>query len=110
MCLLRRLAAIEAGRGRDGNAGGGSAPLQGDRDGACRDCDAISQAPAPFDATPRGFIGPQLLATIMFDQFGQHIPLNRQSTRFKCEGIDLSTRTLPDQVGHVTFAAKRSST
>lgn len=42
----------------------------------------------------------------MFDKFGQHMPLNRQSTRFKCEGIDLSTQTLADQVGHVTFAVK----
>lgn len=29
----------------------------------CRDCEKISQPPAPFHATPRGFIGPQLLAT-----------------------------------------------
>lgn len=72
----------------------------------CRDCEAISQAPAPFHATPRGFIGPNLLATIVFDKFGQHIPLNRQSTRFKCERIDLSTQTLADQVGHVAFALK----
>ena len=56
----------------------------------CRDCEAISQAPAPFHATPRGFLGPHLLATIVFDKFGQHIPLNRQSTRFQCEGIALS--------------------
>ena len=73
---------------------------------SCRDCEAISQAPAPFHTTPRGFIGPNLLATIVFDKFGQHIPLNRQSTRFKCEGIDLSTQTLADQVGHVAFALK----
>ena len=33
----------------------------------CRDCEKISQPPAPFHATPRGFIGPQLLATILFD-------------------------------------------
>src|SRR6185312_4027553 len=31
----------------------------------CRDCEKISQPPAPFHATPRGFIGPQLLATIL---------------------------------------------
>jgi transposase len=72
----------------------------------CRDCEAISQSPAPFHATPRGFLGPNLLATIVFDKFGQHIPLNRQSTRFKCEGIELSTQTLADQVGHVSFALK----
>jgi transposase len=52
----------------------------------CRDCGQVSQPPAPFHATPRGFIGPQLLATILFDKFGMHIPLNRQSTRLKCEG------------------------
>ncbi|ASY73942.1 Mobile element protein (plasmid) [Sinorhizobium fredii CCBAU 83666] len=50
----------------------------------CRDCEAISQPPAPFHATPRGFIGPHLLATILFDNFRMHSPLNRQSTRFKC--------------------------
>jgi transposase len=70
----------------------------------CRDCGQVSQAPAPFHATPRGFIGPQLLATILFDKFGMHIPLNRQSSRFKCEGIDMPVTTLADQVGHGTFA------
>ncbi|AAB92454.1 putative transposase number 3 for insertion sequence NGRIS-16a [Sinorhizobium fredii NGR234] len=70
----------------------------------CRDCEAISQTPAPFHATPRGFIGPNLLATILFDKFGMHSPLNRQSARFKCEGIDLSTSTLADQVGYATAA------
>src|SRR6201987_5520352 len=70
----------------------------------CRDCEKISQPPAPFHATPRGFIGPQLLATILFDKFGMHIPLNRQSARLKCEGIDLPLSTLADQVGHGTFA------
>lgn len=71
---------------------------------SCRDCEAISQAPAPFHVTPRGFIGPQLMATILFDKFGMHNPLNRQSARFKCEGIDLSTSTLADQVGLGTSA------
>lgn len=70
----------------------------------CRDCEKISQPPAPFHVTPRGFIGPNLLATLLFDKFGMHIPLNRQSTRFKCEGIDLPLSTLADQVGHGTYA------
>ncbi|MFK4719279.1 hypothetical protein ABIE89_000379 [Bradyrhizobium niftali] len=46
----------------------------------------------------------QLLATILFDKFGMHIPLNRQSVRFKTEGIDLPLSTLADQIGHGTFA------
>ncbi len=70
----------------------------------CRDCEAISQPPAPFHATPRGFIGPHLLATILFDRFGMHSPLNRQSTRFKCEVLELSTSTLAGQVGYGTAA------
>src|SRR5262249_9395808 len=35
----------------------------------------------------------------------QHIPLNRQSQRFKCEGIDLCISTLADQVGAGVFTA-----
>jgi transposase len=71
---------------------------------SCRDCEAITQPPAPFHATPRGYIGPQLLATIVYDKFGMHVPLNRQSNRFKCEGLDLSVSTLADQVGAASFA------
>jgi transposase len=72
---------------------------------SCRACQTIAQPPAPFHATPRGFVGPTLLATILFDKFGQHLPLNRQSERFRREGIDLSVSTLADQVGAGVFAA-----
>ena len=65
----------------------------------CRDCEKISQAPAPFHPLPRGFAGPSLLAMILFDKYGQHQPLNRQSDRYAREGIDLSVSTLADQVG-----------
>lgn len=70
----------------------------------CRACEAITQPPAPFHVTPRGFAGPNLLATILFDKFGQHQPLNRQSDRFAREGINLSVSTLADQVGACTSA------
>ncbi|MGF6425603.1 hypothetical protein ABIE91_000823 [Bradyrhizobium elkanii] len=33
-----------------------------------------------------------------------HLRVNRQSVRFKAEGIDLPLSTLADQVGHGTFA------
>ena len=71
---------------------------------ACRQCERITQPPAPFHVTPRGFAGPNLLATILFDKFGQHLPLNRQSERYAREGIDLSVSTLADQVGAATAA------
>ena len=72
----------------------------------CRSCAAISQPPAPFHVTPRGFVGPNLLATILFEKFGQHQPLNRQSERYTREGIDLSVSTLADQVGAASAALK----
>ena len=69
---------------------------------SCRDCERISQPPAPFHVTPRGWAGPNLLAMILFDKYGQHQPLNRQSIRYAREGIDLSVSTLADQVGICT--------
>jgi transposase len=65
----------------------------------CRECEKISQAPAPFSVLPRGFAGPSLLAMILFEKYGQHQPLNRQSERYAREGVDLSVSTLADQVG-----------
>ena len=69
---------------------------------SCRNCETITQPPAPFHVTPRGFAGPNLLAMIMFEKFGQHQPLNRQSERYRREAIDLSLSTLADQVGACT--------
>ncbi len=65
----------------------------------CRDCERISQAPAPFHVIPRGWAGPSLLAMILFEKFGQHQPLNRQAERYAREGVPLSLSTLADQVG-----------
>lgn len=56
--------------------------------------------------TPRGFAGPNLLATILFEKFGQHQPLNRQSEWFAHEGVSTSLSTLADQVGAATVALK----
>ena len=70
---------------------------------SCRECEKISQPPAPFHVTPRGFAGPNLLAMILFEKFGQHQPLNRQSERYRREGIDLNVSTLADQVGACTM-------
>jgi transposase len=66
---------------------------------SCRDCERISQAPAPFHVLPRGWAGPSLLAMILFEKFGQHQPLNRQAERYTREGVPLSLSTLADQVG-----------
>lgn len=65
----------------------------------CRDCEKISQPPTPFHPTPRGWAGPNLLAMVLFEKFGQHQPLNRQAERYAKEGVEISLSTLADQVG-----------
>ncbi|MBM3481215.1 MAG: IS66 family transposase [Alphaproteobacteria bacterium] len=65
----------------------------------CRDCEKISEPPAPFHVTPRGWAGPNLLAMLLFEKFGQHQPLNRQAERYGREGVPFSVSTLADQVG-----------
>jgi transposase len=72
----------------------------------CRECEKITQPPAPFHVTPRGFAGPNLLAMILFEKFAQHQPLNRQSERYAREGVALSLSTLADQVGACAAALK----
>lgn len=66
---------------------------------SCRDCEGISQPPAPFHVLPRGFAGPNLLAMVLFEKYGQHQPLNRQAERYRREGVEISLSTLADQVG-----------
>ena len=71
---------------------------------SCRDCEKISQPPAPFHVVPRGWAGPSFLAMLLFDKYGQHQPLNRQAERFAAEGVPLSLSTLADQIGAATAA------
>lgn len=71
---------------------------------SCRDCEKISQTPAPFYVTARGWAGPSLLAMVLFEKFGQHQPLNRQAERYAKEGVPISLSTLADQVGGCTVA------
>ena len=69
---------------------------------SCRDCERISQPPAPFHVIPRGWAGPNLLSMILFEKFGQHQPLNRQAERYGREGVPISLSTLADLVGTCT--------
>jgi transposase len=71
---------------------------------SCRDCEKITQPPAPFHVVPRGWAGPTFLAMLLFEKYGQHQPLNRQADRFAREGVPLSVSTLADQVGAAAFA------
>jgi transposase len=65
----------------------------------CRDCESVTQPPAPSHPIARGRAGPQLLAEVLFGKYGAHLPLNRQSAIFAREGVDLDVSTLADWVG-----------
>ena len=71
---------------------------------SCRDCEKITQAPAPFHVIARGWAGPSLLAMIVFEKFGQHQPLNRQAERYALEGAPIALSTMADAVGSVRAA------
>jgi len=67
----------------------------------CRECEKISQSPAPFHVIARGWAGASLLAMIVFEKFGQHQPLNRQAERYALEGVPIALSTMADAVGSV---------
>ena len=66
---------------------------------SCRDCEAITEAPAPSHPILRGFAGPSLLAMVLVNKFLLHQPLNRQSKTYAREGIEIDVSTLADRVG-----------
>ena len=65
----------------------------------CRQCERVTQPPAPSHPIARGRAGPQLLADVLFGKYGAHLPLNRQSEIYAREGIALDVSTLADWVG-----------
>jgi len=71
---------------------------------SCRDCEKITQAPAPFHVVARGWAGPSLLAMIAFEKFGQHQPLNRQAERYALEGAPIALSTMADAIGSICMA------
>ena len=71
---------------------------------SCRDCEKITQAPAPFHVVARGWAGPSLLAMIAFEKFGQHQPLNRQAERYALEGAPIALSTMADAIGSICAA------
>src|ERR1700757_605217 len=71
---------------------------------SCRDCEAITEPPAPSRPISRGLAGPSLLAMVLVSKFLLHLPLNRQSEAYAREGVDLDESTLADWVGSCVVA------
>ena len=70
----------------------------------CRDCESITEPPAPSHPIPRGFAGPSLLAMILVAKFLLHQPLNRQSATYAREGVEIDATTMADRVGACVVA------
>jgi transposase len=66
---------------------------------SCRDCEGITEPPAPSHPIARGHAGPSLLAMILASKFLLHQPLNRQSAAYAREGVEIDVSTLADWVG-----------
>ena len=66
---------------------------------ACRKCqDKVVTAPMPLQTIDKGLPGPGLLADVLVNKYQDHLPLYRQSQRFKRMGVPLSRSTLCDWV------------
>jgi transposase len=66
---------------------------------SCRDCEGITEPPAPSHPIARGRAGPSLLAMILASKFLLHQPLNRQSEAYAREGVEIDVSTLAGWVG-----------
>lgn len=69
----------------------------------CKNCDAISEAPAPKLPIPRGKAGPGLLAHVLVAKYCDHIPLYRQEVIYAREEVELSRSTMSDWVGQCAW-------
>lgn len=65
----------------------------------CRDCESLTETPAPSHPIARGRAGPHLLALVLASKYAQHLPLNRQSEIYAREGAAIEVSTLADWVG-----------
>jgi len=65
----------------------------------CSACDNIAQAPAQERVIDKGIASAALIAQVIVDKYVDHIPLYRQSDRFKRSDIDLDRSTLAGWAG-----------
>ena len=65
----------------------------------CRDCESVTETPAPSHPIARGRGGPHLLALVLASKYGAHLPLHRQSEIYAREGAAIEVSTLADWVG-----------
>jgi transposase len=67
----------------------------------------IVRAPPVPSATPKGLLGPLLLASVIVAKYGDHIPLHRQERMFARDGVKLARSTMWDSISTVTPLLER---
>lgn len=68
----------------------------------CRQCETITQAPAPSLPIRRGRASAALLAHMLVSKYCDHLPLYRQSEIYSRAGVVLERSTLADWVGQTS--------
>ena len=61
---------------------------------ACPKDDAIVSAPTPPAIVERGTLGDDLIVDSLCDKYLEHMPIERQCTRFARYGVDIAPATL----------------
>ena len=62
---------------------------------SCRACESITQPPAPFHVTPRGFAGPNLLAMILFESSASISPSTGRASDTGAKALISASRRWP---------------
>src|SRR5690625_3885284 len=66
---------------------------------ACRQCETLTQAPAPAHVIDKGLATTGLLAHVLVAKYADHLPLYRQQKIFARAGVTLPVSTMADWVG-----------
>src|SRR5690625_3490919 len=66
---------------------------------ACRQCETLTQAPAPAHVIDKGLASTGLLAHVLVAKYADHLPLYRQQKIFERAGVKIPVSTMADWVG-----------
>ena len=66
---------------------------------ACKQCEAVVQAPVAPHIIDKGIPTTNLLAQVLISKYADHLPLYRQEQIYARAGVELSRSTLADWVG-----------
>ncbi len=71
---------------------------------ACRECqDAVVRPPLPAVAIEKCRAGSDVLAAIVVSKYADHLPLYRQQSIYRREGVELSRVTMGNWIGKCAF-------